>query len=134
MVTAGELAAAYADLASDGTDVGLQVRQWMREVPTDQTFGVRRVVCDTLEIGAEAVGVKCGWFGGERAHAIVLAETRGRTIGAAVTTSRSPDAANGGPVREAFGKDVDLIAVHEMLAGEDIRSAICQAIGVARKL
>ena len=92
MVTAAELAAAYAGLASDPSFAGARVRQWMREVPTEQTFGVRVVACDTLRVKADAVGVTCGWFGGQRTDAIVLAETGDRTLGAAVTTSGSLDA------------------------------------------
>jgi len=134
MVTAGELARAYAALASDDTDVGSQLRQWMCEVPTEQTFGLRRVACDTLAVEEGAVGVKCGWFGGERAHAIVLVETQGRTVGAAVTTSWSPDAATRAAVRAAIGHDMKLAAAHDILAGEDIRSATRRALLVASEL
>jgi hypothetical protein len=134
MVTAGELARAYAALASDRTDFGIQLRQWMREVPPEQTFGVRRVACDTLPIEEGAVGVKCGWFGRERAHAIVLVETGGRAIGAAVTTSCSTDEASRAAVQHAIGNDTKLAAAHDALAGDDIRSAVRRALLVAREL
>lgn len=134
MVTASELAHAYATLASDDTDAGSHVRQWMRDVPTELTFGVRRVTCDTLGVNEEAVGVKCGWFGGERAHAVVIVETEGGAIGAAVTTQRSASTSTRAAVRNAIGNDMKLAAAHDILAGEDIRAATRRALLVAREL
>lgn len=128
LVTAGELALAYAALARDDTDAANRIRRWMREVPLDQTFGVRRVACDALAVEEGAVGVKCGWFGGERAHAVVLVETEGRTVGATVLTSRRPDTTTRAAVQEAIGDDMKLAAVHDRLLGEDIRTAIRLAL------
>lgn len=122
-VTAGELARAYAALAADQGDAAIQIRQW-REVPNEQTFGVREVARRLLGVEDRDVAVKCGWFGGERVHAIVLVKVRDRTIGAAVTTSRSPDPATAVAVRDASGDDRKLDAAHERVAGEDIREAI----------
>ena len=134
VVTAGELARAYTALASDGTAAASRVRRWMREVPTEQTFGVRRVACDTLGVGEGAVGVKAGWFGGERAHVVVLVETHEGTVGAAVTTRRPPGAAARAAVRDAMGDPMALAAAHDVIAGEDIRAAARRALLVASEL
>jgi hypothetical protein len=134
LVTAAELVAAYAELASDPSLTGVQVRQWMREVPAEQTFGVRAVACDTLRVDAGAVGVKCGWFGGDRAHAIVLVGAEDRVTGASVTTSGSPDARSRAAVRFALGDDVGLVAAHDVIAGSQIRSAMRRALIAAAEL
>jgi len=134
LVTAGELARAYAALASDDSDVGRQVREWMCQVPIEQTFGLRRAVCETLGVEPAAVGVKCGWFGGERAHAVVLVDTRDRTVGAIATTTWRPTAATRAAVRNAIGSDMKLAAAHEYLVGEEIRAAIHRALVAADEL
>lgn len=134
VVTAGELAHAYTALASDETTAGSHVRRWMREVPANLTFGVRRVACDTLGVGEEAVAVKCGWFGGERAHAVVLVETHGGVVAAAVTTQHALEPATRASVRRAIGSDIKLAAAHDVLAGEEIRAATRRALLVASGL
>src|SRR5262245_2548872 len=82
LVTAGEAATAYAAFALDESHTAQQLRRWMREVPEEQTFGIREVAGTALRVPAESVGVKCGWFGGERAHAAVLAEVDNSILGA----------------------------------------------------
>ncbi|HEX2848958.1 MAG TPA: serine hydrolase [Acidimicrobiales bacterium] len=134
MVTAGGLARAFAALASDRTDVGREVRQWMRDVPPEQTFGVRRVAGDALGVAACEVGVKCGWFGGERAHAVVLVETASGTVGSAVITSTAPDEATRASLHAAIGDDMKLAAVHDALAGAQIRAATRRALLETSKL
>jgi hypothetical protein len=127
-VTAAELARAYSVLAGDDSRSATRVCRWMRETPSGQTFGLRPVVCDVLDVENNAVGVKCGWFGGERAHAVVSVQIEGGTVGVVATTSRSPDEAALARVREASGNDMKLAAVHDTLVGEDIRSAIRRAL------
>lgn len=134
LVTAAELAAAYARLASDPSTAAVKVRQWMRDVPAEQAFGVRDVVCDTLGLDPPAVGVKCGWFGGERTHAIALAETVSRIIGAAVMTFGLPDAGGRAAVQDAIGDDVRLVAAHDNIAGKQVRGAMRRALLMAAAL
>ncbi|HYN32721.1 MAG TPA: hypothetical protein VES40_08855, partial [Ilumatobacteraceae bacterium] len=74
LITANEGATAYASFVLDESHAAQQLRRWMREVPAEQAFGIREVAGATLGIPVESIGVKCGWFGGERAHAAVLAE------------------------------------------------------------
>jgi hypothetical protein len=131
MVTAGELARAYAALASDRTDVALQVRGWMRAVRAEQTFGVRGVAAEALAVEEAVVGVKCGWFGAERAHAVVMVEDEQRTVGSVVTALLSPDAAGRAAAHEASSDDGRLVAVHDALAGEALRSATRRALLLA---
>ncbi|HEY7176226.1 MAG TPA: hypothetical protein VH442_15025 [Micromonosporaceae bacterium] len=85
-------------------------------------------------MGGQAVGVKCGWFGGERTHAIALVAAQGGTVGAAVTTSALPDEATRAAVRNARGDDVTLIAVHDAIAGNILRSAMHRALVAAADL
>ncbi len=134
LVTAGELARAYAAFAADAGDVARQLRQWMREVPPEQAFALRGVARDVLAVDEGAVGVKCGWFGGERVHAIVIVESGDSVLGAAVTTCHPPDAATSTIVREAAGDDMRLAAVHDHLVGEHIRTAARRALRAAGKL
>ena len=41
LVTANEVATAYASFVLDESHAAQQLRRWMREVPEEQTFGVR---------------------------------------------------------------------------------------------
>jgi hypothetical protein len=131
MVTAAELAAAFAAFARDDGDVAAELRGWMRDVPVDQTFGVRGEVLGVAEGG---VGVKCGWFGLERAHAVTLVQFPGRTISAAVTTFRPPDGASRGALGEARHSAEALVAAHDAFSGASIRSATRNALQVAADL
>lgn len=131
MVTAGELARAYAAFVSDRDEVVERLRQWMREVPATQTFGVRRVASEVLGVEESAVAVKCGWFGGERAHAVVLLDIQRRIVGAAITTSWPPEEATRAVMRDATGDDASLAAAHDRLAGHVIRSATRRALTAA---
>lgn len=133
-VTASELARAYASFVGDGGAVARQVRQWMREVPLGQAFGLRRVAGEALAVDEAVVGVKCGWFGGERVHAVVIAETEEAVLGAAVTTNRPPDAWTTAMVREVVGDDMKLAMVHDRLVGEHIRTAARRALRAARDM
>jgi len=134
LVTAGELAHAYAAFAADAGDVARQVRQWMREVPPVQAFGLRGVARDVLAVDEGAVGVKCGWFGGERVHAVVIVESQGSLLGAAVTTNRPPGAGTSAIVRDAAGDDMRLAVLHDELVGDHIRMAVERALRAAGKL
>jgi hypothetical protein len=134
MVTAGELAGAYAALASDNGVAAIQVRRWMREVPSDQAFGLRRIASDVLEVEEDVVGVKCGWFGLERAHAVVLVEVEDRILGAAVTTELRPDASRRAVARQASGDDARLVAAHDAVLGPTIRTSAAHALQAATEL
>jgi hypothetical protein len=127
-VTAAEVARAYSALVGDDSHAARQVGRWMRETPGGQTFGLRPVVRDTVLVDDTAVGVKCGWFGGERAHAVVLAYMRDAVLGAVVTTAQSPDGTALAVIREASGDDMRLAAAHDDLVGGEIRSAIRRAL------
>jgi hypothetical protein len=86
LVTADELARAYAAFVADDAGPAARLRAWMRAVPPAQAFGVREVACDVFGVPHRSVGVKCGWFGLERVHAVTIVELPDRTVGAAVTT------------------------------------------------
>jgi hypothetical protein len=133
-VTAHELARGYAGLAADASDAAVQVRRWMRGVRADQSFGLRAVAAAALGVDEAAVGVKCGWFGGARAHAVVLVELQRRTLGAVVMTQLTPDAEARAAARAARGDDAALVALHDALAGDAIRAAIRRALVVASTL
>ena len=132
LVTAGEVASAYRALVDDPSDAGLAVRRWMREVPAVQTFGLRPVARDALAVPESSVGVKCGWFGGERVHAVVLLDLPDRTIGAVCTTDHVPDDDTVAAVRGASGDDTALAGVHDAVAGPTIRAAIRSALVALR--
>lgn len=134
MVTAVEVARGYAALAVDEAAAGAQVRRWMREVRQDHTFGLRVVARDALGVTEDAVGVKCGWFAGERAHAAVTVDIEERSLGGVVLTSGVPDDVTRAAAQAASGDDVKLIAVHEAVAGEQLRNGIRQALFVASTL
>lgn len=134
LVTANELARAYASFAADHGGVASLVRQWMREVPSGQAFGLRGVAREVLAIDEGLVGVKCGWFGGERAHAVVIAQTDDAVVGAVVTTDRPRTAGTSSMVRDAVGDDMKLAAVHDRLFGDHIRNAARLALLAAREL
>lgn len=134
MVTADELARGYAALAADATDAALQVCRWMRGVRAEQTFGLKRVAAEALDVAEGVVAVKCGWFGGECAHAVVLVEDQERTVGSVVTTYRPADEASRSAAQDASGDDGRLVALHDVLAGEPIRSAARRALIVAANL
>lgn len=72
--------------------------------------------------------MKCGWFGGRRLHAVALVGDSKWTVGAAVTVAISPDTTDGARVDAAAGNDRQLVAVHEALAGEALRSAMGRAL------
>lgn len=112
MVTAAELGRAYSALALDDTAGGHDVRQWMREVRADQTFGSRSVASAVVVVAESSVGVKCGWFGAERAHAVVLADLGDRFLGGAVMTSWNPTPDVRRAASAAPRDDRQLIAVH----------------------
>jgi hypothetical protein len=133
-VTPGELGRAFASLASDDSHVSACVRRWMRDVPTEQTFGLRRVAHDALDVDELTVEIKCGWFGGARAHAVVMAQSEGRIVGTAVTTSRLANAEELANMRDAVGDDTKLAAAHDALAGEHIRVAARWGLTTARAL
>ncbi|HKE75521.1 MAG TPA: serine hydrolase [Acidimicrobiales bacterium] len=124
LVTAGELARAYAAFAADGGPAAVRLRDWMRAVPPAQAFGAREVACDVLGVAAATVAVKCGWFGVERAHAVALVEQPGRTVGAAVTTYRPPDAASRAACAAAEASAERLIEAHDRFAGPALRAGI----------
>ena len=128
LVTAAELAQAYAVFAGDRRDRAADVRRWMREVRADQTFGLRTVAAEVLGVPEGGVGVKGGWFGGERVHAVVLVERDDRTVGGVVTTAWPPDPATRAACLAARGDDTALVAIHEELAGPVLRSAMHEAL------
>ncbi|MDQ3106194.1 MAG: hypothetical protein M3Q68_00120 [Actinomycetota bacterium] len=134
LVTASELAAAFAAFARDDRDVAAELRGWMRDVPVGQTFGVRGEACEVLGVAEGVVGVKCGWFGLERAHAVTLVQFSGRSIGAIVTTFRPPDAASRDALAEARRSAEALVAAHDEFFGASIRSATRHALQVAADL
>lgn len=134
MVTSDELAWAYSALAGASDEAAVEVRRWMREVPQAQTFGVRGIAREVLAVAEDAVGVKCGWFGGERAHAVVLVDTGRRSVGAVVTTSMSIDEVTLARMRSASGDDTRLVAAHDELIGKTIREAMQRGLAVARSL
>ena len=138
MVTARELAQAYAVFASDVSACAKQLRRWMCEVPAAQTFGLRPVAGDALGAPEASVGVKCGWFGLERAHAVVLVEQEGRFLGAAVTACRSPDAASDAALHEALRDPGEhhskLPRAHDLFLGQAVRSATREALLAATAL
>jgi hypothetical protein len=124
LVTAEELARAYATFASDDSHVAQQLRNWMRDVPAPQTFGSRRVATELFGITERAVGVKCGWFGVERVHGVVLVELRGRVLGTAVTTYRPTDSVTRAAYLAAAGSNAMIIAAHDAFAGRTVRAAV----------
>lgn len=134
MVTAGELAQAYAALAADRAAEAAQVRRWMRAVVPEQSFGLRKVAAGALGVERALVGVKCGWFGAERAHAVVMIEDEARAIGAAITCVRSPDAASRAAAQEAAADQRRLVNLHDALFGRAIRSPARRALVVASTL
>jgi len=134
MVTAAELARAYAAFAFDGGEAAKDLRRWMRDVEVGQTFGVRAVASDVVGAAEASIGVKCGWFGAERVHAVALAELQDRIVGGAVTTSWLADPVRGAACREAAGDSAALVAVHDALAGDVIRAAMRRALLVAADL
>jgi len=134
MVTAGELARAYLRLASDENPSAVLVRQWMRQVPNGQTFDLCRIAAETIGCPEGSVGVKCGWFGLERAHAVVLAQLGERTLGAAVTTTHRPDATNRAKAQALSGNEPGLVLTHNVLAGDAIRGASRRALKRASEL
>ncbi|MFV0306548.1 MAG: hypothetical protein ACK5OX_02255 [Desertimonas sp.] len=87
-----------------------------------------------LGVDERAVGLKCGWFGGTRAHTIVLVERDRQVLGATVTTSRSPDGSGDAAAREAFGNDMRLGEMHDRIAGDAIRAATTRGQVAAAEL
>jgi hypothetical protein len=134
MVTAAELAAAYARLASDQTRSAVLVRRWMREVPNDQTFDLRPVAAAAAGCPERSIGVKCGWFSLERAHAVVLTELEQRTLGAVVTTVHRPDESRKAMAQELSGNASRLALAHNGLAGSAIRDGTRRALERAAEL
>ncbi|MEO6317413.1 MAG: hypothetical protein ABIP36_01390 [Acidimicrobiales bacterium] len=134
LVTAGELGQAYARLASDESRAAVLVRRWMRDVPTAQTFGLRKVAAETTGCSEGSVGVKCGWFGLQRAHAVVLVELGERTLGAAVTTARRVDPSDQARAQELSGDVSRLALAHNEVAGESIRHSTRRALERAAEL
>ena len=134
MVTAGELAGAYAAFASDDSHQAGVLRGWMRDVPTAQTFGVRSVAREATGAAERSIGVKCGWFGLERAHAVVLVDLPDRTLGSAVTTARRVDPTTRARAQELSGDMSALAVAHEAISGESVRSATRRALEFAARL
>ena len=66
------------------------------------------------ELERQIIGVKCGWFGGARAHAAVVVDVDNLVLGAVVTTSRPSDVTS----REAC----DLAARNNAKLAEALRS------------
>lgn len=128
LVTAAEVARAYAIFAGDRGDRARDVRRWMRDVRTDQTFGLRTVAAGVLGVPEGHVGVKGGWFGGERVHAVVLVEHEDRAVGGVVTSTWRPDPVTHAACLAARGDDTALVAVHEQLAGGVLRKAMHEAL------
>jgi hypothetical protein len=106
----------------------------MREVPEEQTFGVCAVDGATLRVPIASIGVKCGWFGGELAHVVVVADADNSMLGAVVTTSRPSDMTSRRACELAAGDDAKLAAIHEQFAGYSIRSAVGRALEFAASL
>jgi hypothetical protein len=133
LITAHELALAYAAFAADDGDAAMQLRAWMRDVPAEQTFGARQVACDVLDVADASVGVKCGWFAVVRTHAVTLVELPDRTLGAAVTF-RPQDPAGRAAYAAAHGSGAQVLAVHDAFAGPSVRSGIRQGLEAAAAL
>jgi hypothetical protein len=131
LATALDLARGFAALAADDSVASTLVRRWMRNVPTEQTFGLRRVAHDTIDVDEGAVEIKCGWFGGARAHAVVMVECDGRIVGTVTTTTSSPTADELSTMRNATGDDNKLAAAHDALVGEHIRDAVRRGLRAA---
>jgi Beta-lactamase enzyme family len=134
LITAGELAQAYAAFAQDSGDIAVQLRAWMRAVPAAQSFGLRQVARDAVGVADAAVALKCGWFGVERAHAVTLVELPGRTLGAAVTTFRPPDEASAAAYAAAAGDNAEIVATHDAFAGPSVRAGTSRALEIAAAL
>lgn len=134
LVTAHEVATAYASFVLDESHSAQQLRRWMREVPEEQTFGVREVASGMLGVPAASIEVKCGWFGGERAHAAVIVEVDNSVLGAVVTTNRPSDVTSRKACDLAAGNDTKLVALHEQFAGPSMRSAVGRALEFAASL
>ena len=134
MVTAAELAQGYAVLAADPGDAARDVRRWLREVRSEQTFGLRAVAAEAAGAAEADVGIKCGWFAGERVHAVALVSLTDRVVGGAVTTSWPPDPSRRTAFSDAAGDDRALVALHDELAGDTLRSAMAQALACAAEL
>jgi hypothetical protein len=128
LVTARDLAQAYGALVADDGGASRAVLQWMRDVVAGQSFGLRAVAAEASGARPEDIALKCGWFGGERVHAVVLVSRPDRTDGATVTTTWTEDEATTGSVRRASGDDLALAAAHEAFAGETVRSAVRRAL------
>jgi hypothetical protein len=134
MVTAGELANAYARFAADQGQPAQLIRRWMREVPSEQTFGLRSVAAATAGCPEASVGIKCGWFGLERAHAVVLVELDGRTLGATVTTTWPVSPADIETALTLSGDATALALAHDAAAGDAIRNAVRRGLEHAAEI
>jgi hypothetical protein len=115
LVNAGEVARAYAALAADPG--AAEVVSWMREVPGEQTFGVR---------WEPDVAVKAGWFLDRdetalRTHVVAFADAaRGVVVLSRVPV---PEAVRS-EYAERYREGSEVLALHERYAGAVLRGAV----------
>jgi hypothetical protein len=128
LVSADEVARAYAGLAACLDEPARRVRRWMLDVPDRQTFGVRPLVAGRLGVAPSQVAVKCGWFCDAdeqriRTHVVTITETGAGIVGTAVLTALPVDEELRRAYAAAYREGDEVLALHEQHAGPTVRAA-----------
>lgn len=130
LIRADELARAYASMvgaAADGDPHAAQLLEWMRQVPDEHSFGVRRTVVDALGIAPAAVGIKAGWFCDSdeltlRTHVVAVVldgETAAITV---VLTAIGTDPLDRARYSSLYREGAAVLPMHQRYAGSTICS------------
>ena len=133
LVAASDVAQAYAALASADDECAARLVDWMRQVPADQTFGVRETWGDRLGLPEAQVAVKCGWFMDAdehriRTHAAAIGQIPGGCVGTVVLSALPVDGATRATYATHYRAGREVLTIHEALAGSTLRTATSQAL------
>ncbi|MFC4123196.1 hypothetical protein [Nonomuraea zeae] len=131
-VAAEEVAIAYAVLAqsaSAGDPIAGIILEWMRQVSTEQAFGVREA------IGSPEAAVKCGWYGAPdetclRTHAVAVLPRGGTrtTVIVGMTALPYTDGHEREVYRDRVAQGLSVEPEHEKVAGTLLRGLMTTAL------
>jgi hypothetical protein len=133
LVTASDVARAYAALARADDEHAARVLDWMCQVPAHQTFGVRDPLVERLSVPPTRVAVKCGWFLDAderriRTHVAAIAQIPSGQVLTVVLSALPVDEPTRGTYAARYQSGEEVLPIHEVLAGCTLRAATRQAL------
>ncbi len=125
-INARSVAEAYACLVISRDSCAKQIIEWMKEVPEEQTFGLRSTLAQHLGCKKDEIGIKCGWFINEdetklRTHAVTLIPLpNGDLLGSVVLTASPMSHESRKSYARKYIKGAEVLGIHTEAAGKTL--------------